>query len=234
MGIRFFCPNGHRLHVKAFLAGKRGYCPKCGTKLLIPESSAAALPRTDSASKDQAADLLPGARESTSGAAAGPATTGPQAESPSQPDAQPVEHERMQSRQPILESPIQTDGPLDDALWYVRPPSGGQYGPATRKEIDRWSGEGRIPGESLVWREGWAEWRTAADALYIKASEMHSSTEGSYAELSPQSTDSRQALNLRAHQVAARRKKIAFVICLGLACLILTVILLVVVRPWSG
>ena len=56
MGIRFFCPNGHRLHVKSFLAGKRGYCPKCGTKLLIPDSSAAALQRPDPADKDQAAD----------------------------------------------------------------------------------------------------------------------------------------------------------------------------------
>lgn len=36
MGIRFTCPNGHKLHVKAFLAGKRGVCPQCGAKILIP------------------------------------------------------------------------------------------------------------------------------------------------------------------------------------------------------
>jgi hypothetical protein len=36
MGIRFTCPNGHKLHVKAFLAGKRGVCPQCGSKILIP------------------------------------------------------------------------------------------------------------------------------------------------------------------------------------------------------
>jgi hypothetical protein len=36
MGIRFTCPNGHKLHVKAFLAGKRGVCPKCGVKVQIP------------------------------------------------------------------------------------------------------------------------------------------------------------------------------------------------------
>ncbi|HVT26869.1 MAG TPA: hypothetical protein VHE81_02515 [Lacipirellulaceae bacterium] len=36
MGIRFSCPNGHKLNVKAFLAGKRGVCPHCGTKFLIP------------------------------------------------------------------------------------------------------------------------------------------------------------------------------------------------------
>jgi hypothetical protein len=38
MGIRFTCPNGHKLHVKSFLAGKRGVCPQCGEKILIPSS----------------------------------------------------------------------------------------------------------------------------------------------------------------------------------------------------
>jgi hypothetical protein len=36
MGIRFSCPAGHQLHVKSFLAGKRGVCPKCGVSVLIP------------------------------------------------------------------------------------------------------------------------------------------------------------------------------------------------------
>ena len=35
MGIRFRCPNGHKLNVKEFLAGKRGICPKCGVNLYI-------------------------------------------------------------------------------------------------------------------------------------------------------------------------------------------------------
>lgn len=39
MGIRFICPNGHRLHVKNFLAGKRGVCPKCGVGVEIPRAS---------------------------------------------------------------------------------------------------------------------------------------------------------------------------------------------------
>lgn len=41
MGIRFYCPNGHKLNVKSFLAGKRGICPHCGVKLIIPELSEA-------------------------------------------------------------------------------------------------------------------------------------------------------------------------------------------------
>ncbi len=39
MGIRFYCPNGHKLNVKAFLAGKRGICPHCGAKVQIPADS---------------------------------------------------------------------------------------------------------------------------------------------------------------------------------------------------
>ena len=39
MGIRFLCPNGHKLNVKAFLAGKRGICPQCDAKFLVPKES---------------------------------------------------------------------------------------------------------------------------------------------------------------------------------------------------
>ena len=39
MGIRFLCPNGHKLNVKEFLAGKRGICPQCDAKFLVPTAS---------------------------------------------------------------------------------------------------------------------------------------------------------------------------------------------------
>jgi hypothetical protein len=39
MGIRFSCPNGHKLHVKEFLAGRRALCPTCGVRLVIPVAS---------------------------------------------------------------------------------------------------------------------------------------------------------------------------------------------------
>lgn len=39
MGIRFLCPNGHKLNVKSFLAGKRGICPDCDAKFLVPMES---------------------------------------------------------------------------------------------------------------------------------------------------------------------------------------------------
>ncbi|MBP5622998.1 MAG: hypothetical protein J6X44_13400, partial [Thermoguttaceae bacterium] len=39
MGIRFFCPNGHSLNVRAELAGEIGFCPKCQVRMLIPTES---------------------------------------------------------------------------------------------------------------------------------------------------------------------------------------------------
>jgi hypothetical protein len=48
------------------------------------------------------------------------------------------------------------------AIWYVRPPAGGQYGPARGDVMRKWLGEGRVTTDSLVWREGWPDWRPAA------------------------------------------------------------------------
>jgi GYF domain 2 len=39
MGIKFYCPNGHKVNVKSFLAGKKGLCPKCGVRVDIPLQS---------------------------------------------------------------------------------------------------------------------------------------------------------------------------------------------------
>jgi hypothetical protein len=41
MGIKFYCPNGHKVNVKSFLAGKKGLCPKCGVRVDIPLQSVA-------------------------------------------------------------------------------------------------------------------------------------------------------------------------------------------------
>jgi hypothetical protein len=47
------------------------------------------------------------------------------------------------------------------AVWYVRPTSGGQYGPATGDIMRQWLDQGRLASDSLVWREGWPDWRLA-------------------------------------------------------------------------
>lgn len=58
--------------------------------------------------------------------------------------------------------------PIDEApsaVWYVRPPSGGQYGPARGDILRKWIAEGRVTGDSHVWREGWPDWRLASEVL---------------------------------------------------------------------
>lgn len=64
--------------------------------------------------------------------------------------------------------PLSAD-PLSDAtdlVWYVRPPSGGQYGPATSPIMRAWIDEGRVPPDALVWREGWRDWRQASTVFF--------------------------------------------------------------------
>jgi hypothetical protein len=62
-------------------------------------------------------------------------------------------------------SPLDPIDEAPQAIWYVRPPSGGQYGPARGDVMRKWLGEGRVSPDSLVWREGWGDWRTAAETF---------------------------------------------------------------------
>jgi len=166
MGIRFVCDSCDRkLHVKAFLAGKLGLCPHCNARVRIPSEEQAQsqtpapktpapktpAPKTPapktlvqsgapSGAAGQQADIESDLREPTG------ATGPPSLPLPSVPsDAAAAD--------PISEQP--------DASWYVRPPSGGQFGPATGDVMRSWIGEGRVTADSLVWREGWEDWMTA-------------------------------------------------------------------------
>ncbi|WP_404310191.1 DUF4339 domain-containing protein [Neorhodopirellula lusitana] len=51
------------------------------------------------------------------------------------------------------------------ATWYVRPPTGGQYGPADGPTMEQWMKEGRIAQNAMVWRDGWKDWREASETL---------------------------------------------------------------------
>jgi len=57
------------------------------------------------------------------------------------------------SRDPLSESP--------GANWHLRLASGGQYGPQSNDVMRQWLAEGRITADSLVWRDGWADWKPA-------------------------------------------------------------------------
>ena len=169
MGIRFLCPNGHKLNVKAFQAGRRGICPHCGTSVDIPLQS------TRPTSKERSAQGggWPASQTIASGdtppALPGPASNGgeiAEVPPPLPPVGDPVS---------FVKDVVPPGEPLPDALdpladglevvWYLRPPSGGQYGPATQQLMRTWLREGRVMPDSLVWREGWRDWEDAADVF---------------------------------------------------------------------
>jgi hypothetical protein len=62
-------------------------------------------------------------------------------------------------------APIDPIDEAPEAVWYVRPPSGGQYGPARGDVMRKWISEGRVSGESMVWREGWQDWRDGGEVF---------------------------------------------------------------------
>lgn len=217
MGIRFYCPNGHKLHVKAFQAGMRGICPYCGAKVQIPLQS------TRVSTKLQRSQ-----RRALAGNRAVPQAAKPEQSDdlhlerdpiPSSPTSHPFEFGLTNESSPAnnsdaepgvafrsFPSPLTEEevgvslvspqnvsvppdtvatadsalsgsegeafssepGGTDDAaladmntVWYVRPPSGGQFGPATGDIMRQWLQEGRITPDTLVWREGWRDWREA-------------------------------------------------------------------------
>lgn len=146
MGIKFHCPNGHKLNVKAFLAGKRGMCPKCGTKVRIPLESEPGLD-SDLEEEDSAVD------PSSNGSGAATAVRAPAGPAVSTSPMTAIAAPSTTTLDPIDENPA--------AIWYVRPPTGGQYGPAKGDIMRRWLSEGRVSSDSLVWREGWTDWQNA-------------------------------------------------------------------------
>jgi len=129
MGIRFACHVCNQpLNIKRELAGRRGICPACSSRIRIPTSDAEKSTPVEGASNSSAAIANPYP----------------------DPAAEPVS--------------ILDDG-ATEATWYVRPPSGGQYGPASGELLKQWIDEGRVSATALLWRDGWPQWRSAAEAL---------------------------------------------------------------------
>lgn len=159
MGIRFACPECHdSLNIKLDLAGRRSKCPRCGSRFRIPLKdqpfadplSDASLrpeqntsPKLERGTAQTAASMLPNPE---------PANGGVATLSVPLPALPPVPTE-----DPLLELPT--------ASWYVRPQTGGQYGPAAADIMRQWLGENRIGATALVWREGWTMWRNAAEVF---------------------------------------------------------------------
>ncbi|MEC8474907.1 MAG: DUF4339 domain-containing protein, partial [Planctomycetota bacterium] len=85
-------------------------------------------------------------------------------------DGAPIEATAQKiGSQVLAPSPNQVEKALQafdaTASWYVRPPGGGQYGPANTQTFGQWIQEGRVAAFSLVWRDGWSQWRTATESF---------------------------------------------------------------------
>lgn len=206
MGIRFFCPNGHKLHVKSFQAGHRGICPYCGATIEIPFTS------TRGTSKSAVADKT--SRSASSSPDEGTINLNAIAPSSPSPSASPAESSFVShgmDQEIVLSAPLDravsvphlptgtttsevvspantispsltapysgnnasspVSSPVDPfaeaptAVWYVRPVSGGQYGPASGDIMKSWLNEGRVAKDSFVWREGWPDWKEAQNVF---------------------------------------------------------------------
>ncbi len=195
MGIRFFCPNGHKLNVKTFLAGKRGLCPKCGAKVLIPSASDPAAskspdeealppkstpeqhaPSESAPEQPTPPELPPPIPPSPPGAGDEPDTPRPPASDASDPLIfEELDFNALEAfTRPKDPGPSRHVGSVESSgelSWYVRLPSGGQFGPATSDVIRSWIAEGRVSADSLIWREGWRDWRVASSEFPELAAE---------------------------------------------------------------
>ncbi|MHB8970953.1 MAG: DUF4339 domain-containing protein [Pirellulaceae bacterium] len=244
MGIKFRCQAcDKKLHVKSFLAGKRGVCPKCGATIRIPLHSDATLLAADE--EASAVRHPPSSGSSVGRSAVGHA---PQREAPSVPAARPA----VRPRAPVASSPRVSDAagggtsvasdPITeapDAVWYVRPPTGGQFGPADGAIMRRWLEDGRVSADALVWREGWPAWKIAGPvfpSLEISPRQAPESapavpvdppSNGEFALAADRPVAARRAPHVRSKRVG---RNVAIILALALACVGLVIALYVVLR----
>ncbi|MBN2579444.1 MAG: DUF4339 domain-containing protein [Pirellulales bacterium] len=233
MGIRFFCPNGHKLNVKEFQAGMRGVCPHCGAKFIIPAQST----RTSSKEKNQLRqdETIQGGTVTLSppslgqGEAAPPGNPSPAVESSSlvSPQAQAVAAPDEYPLAATSDSAVAGDAiaAAGNVVWYVRPPSGGQYGPASGEVLRSWLNEGRISGDTLVWRQGWSDWQEA-QLLFPELRQAAAAPLPSLADLSgPAAHSPAVPLGLKRKTTWNKQKTLV----IGLAVLVLILIVLFIV-----
>ena len=229
MGIRFACHVcGKKLNIKNELGGKRGVCPNCSSRFRIPEQDCEqSLPVERSPAVDAAsfAAIKQAADEEDALAENPPAASLPAS------IAEPISESG-----PISESepapPLLFDG---TSTWYVRPPSGGQYGPASEDLFHQWIGEGRVAASALIWRDGWPEWREAIEVLpqlgskkQTQASSIDSLPEPDVADLA-----SRRPANVSGDpRVGSRRRTRSFRRLASIILLCLVALTLIGILVW--
>ena len=179
MGIRFYCPQGHKLNVKSFLAGRTGICPHCSARMQIPLTSTRPSSK-DLHGKSQAEqsalpvaspledldEVLPVEVATLFDASSAEESPGEQPIKAMQQDSAPSSAGNVGGD---AAAEIARDQPPVDAattMWWVCLEAGGQqYGPAKAEVIRAWIAEGRVERDHLMRREGWSDWQRAGDCF---------------------------------------------------------------------
>ena len=184
MGIHFVCHLcSYALHVKDFQAGKRGKCPNCNGSFRIPSTDASYSSALEDAPENPSVikvrEAFEKERQSNN---SGPSKGVKVAVKASDSVSITLESNPMgsESNSALLTKtdPKVLEGPKSgsigmpevlanamDAMWFVRPPSGGQFGPASSALLMNWITESRVTSDSFLWREGLAQWQSASQLV---------------------------------------------------------------------
>jgi hypothetical protein len=231
MGIRFACHVcGKHLNIKRELAGRRGVCPSCAARFRIPfEDAEKSSPAESSKASVQSGGQL-GTIATSVVSSAEPAAPAHSTGGEGVPTVSPLSD--------IASTELLDDAP--DATWYVRPPSGGQYGPASSDILKQWIEEGRVAATALLWRDGWPQWRDASEALpelsgQLPSGNAHSQAQPSASQSDGASSSPSPSLSGQANVGADRRARsmrrlVLIGILVGLAAALIAVLVIVVNR----
>ncbi len=191
MGIHFVCHLcSYALHVKDFQAGKRGKCPNCSGSFRIPFADASYSSALDDAQDNSAvAKVREAFLKGSSSKKTNPSKSTKLAtkdsdsvsiaieSNPTDSDVirsgfQAAKEVLCDSDTKVLEDPKNEPKRMPevfaraiDAKWFVRPPSGGQFGPASSALLMNWITESRVTADSFLWREGLAQWQAASELV---------------------------------------------------------------------
>ena len=188
MGIVSYCPNGHRVKVKDYQAGRRGLCPTCGAKFRIPTAPAvpggskavgaapgvaAGVPTEpelplarfvplDPAVVTTLPRVLPFGSASAAAAAVAAAAAREQHEAGElNADVTAFESEPIAS-EPAGAAAQQFHAAIadrPDLSWCIAYPGGTPSAPVDALTMQEWLAGGQAEGTELVWRADWADWR---------------------------------------------------------------------------
>lgn len=188
MGIHFACHHcNHSLHVKDFQGGKRGRCPECKAPFRIPLKDASHSLALDDSPVNPDAMLTFSTSSRTAKTSKKSSSvisvetdvpTKNRSEKSARPKKSTAANQKQSNVDPPLRAPIDNNLPALaekempaalsvslDAKWFVRPPSGGQFGPASPQLLMEWIAERRVTSDSFLWCEGMPQWQAAIDLI---------------------------------------------------------------------